>query len=165
MSELSMFEAILIWDKVMSYKDRRDLVKNNWSIASTFRDHPDSVEAIVETPAEQMSDIDMEKLHKALILSERTMYLKKQLAKIDKKAEKQWNKLRKMYNKNDETWVRDLDIMPKHWAIAVQNCDYDQLSFTIKHLLRASYDNNTNRFAGQHMLYGPKLKTMSEIEV
>ena len=122
-------------------------------------------QTIVETPAEQMSDIDMEKLHKALILSERTMYLKKQLAKIDKKAEKQWNKLRKMYNKNDETWVRDLDIMPKHWAIAVQNCDYDQLSFTIKHLLRASYDNNTNRFAGQHMLYGPKLKTMSEIEV
>ena len=58
-----MFEAIMLWDKVLNYEERSELVKNNWSIKEQSRKDGELIDEVCEMTAEHMSEIDLEKLH------------------------------------------------------------------------------------------------------
>ena len=146
-----MYEAIMLWDKVLGYEEREELVRNNWSIKDTTRADGELLNEICDMTAEHMNDNNLEKLHQAMILSPRTMFHKKKLDKIEKKIKVQWNKLRIMYKKKS-TNPRDgdrllaLDILPKSWCYKNAVLEWDKLSYTVKHLLRASYNPISNKF-------------------
>ena len=146
-----MYEAIMLWDKVLGYEEREELVRNNWSIKDTTRADGELLNEICDMTAEHMNDNNLEKLHQAMILSPRTMFHKKKLDKIEKKIKVQWNKLRIMYKKKS-TNPRDgdrllaLDILPKSWCYKNAGLEWDKLSYTVKHLLRASYNPISNKF-------------------
>ena len=146
-----MYEAIMLWDKVLDHEERVELVKNNWSIKDTTRADGEILNEISVMTAEHMNDNNLEKLHQAMILSPRTMFFKKKLDKIEKKIKVQWNKLRIMYKKKS-TNPRDgdrllaLDILPRSWCYKNAGLEWDMLSYTVKHLLRASYNPISNKF-------------------
>ena len=96
-----MYEAIMLWDKVLDYEEREELVKNNWSIKDITRSDGELLNEISDMTAENMGESDLDKLHQAMILSPRTMFHKKKLDKIEKKIKSQWNKLRLMWNKKN----------------------------------------------------------------
>ena len=141
----------MLWDKVLGYEEREELVRNNWSIKDTTRADGELLNEICDMTAEHMNDNNLEKLHQAMILSPRTMFHKKKLDKIEKKIKVQWNKLRIMYKKKS-TNPRDgdrllaLDILPKSWCYKNAGLEWDKLSYTVKHLLRASYNPISNKF-------------------
>jgi hypothetical protein len=144
-----MHEAIMLWDKVLDSEERRDLVINSWSISDTLRTNPECVTEITDTTAENMCNVDLDKLYQAMTLSPRTMYFKRKLTKIEKKIEIQWNQLRAMYNKKTMepgSRLEEQGILPRSWAMKNYRIAYAHLSFTVKHLLRASYNPDTNRF-------------------
>ena len=146
-----MYEAIMLWDKVLVYEEREELVKNNWSIKDTTRSDGELLNEICDMTAEHMSDSDLDKLHQSMILSPRTMFHKKKLDKIEKKIKVQWNKLRLMYNKKsknarDGQLLLSLGILPESWCYKNAGLEWDRLSYTVKQVLRASYDPATNRF-------------------
>ena len=146
-----MYEAIMLWDKVLDYEEREELVKNNWSIKDTTRTDGELLNEICDMTAEHMNESDLDKLHQAMILSPRTMFHKKKLDKIEKKIKLQWNKLRLMYNRgsanaHDGQLLESLDILPQTWCRKNAGLDWDRLSYTVKQVLRASYNPGTNRF-------------------
>ena len=151
-----MFEAIMLWDKVLNYEERSELVKNNWSIKEQSRKDGELIDEVCEMTAEHMSEIDLEKLHQAMILSPRTMFHKKKLDKIEKLIKSQWNKLRLMHPKHivhptgspprEGDYLMQLGILPQGWCHKNAPIEWDNLSYTVKHLLRASYNPSTNRF-------------------
>ena len=151
MNNLSMFEAIMLWDKVLDYEEREELVKNNWSIKDTTRKDGELINEICDMTAEHMSDNDLNKLHQAMTLSPRTMFHKKKLDKIEKKIKQQWNKLRLMWSKKSRSpregdYLMELEILPRTWCHKNAGLEWDRLSFTVKHVLRASYNPLTNKF-------------------
>ena len=146
-----MYEAIMLWDKVLDYEEREELVKNNWSIKDATRTDGELLNEICDMTAENMGESDLDKLHQAMILSPRTMFHKKKLDKIEKKIKLQWNKLRLMYNRgsanaHDGQLLESLDILPQTWCRKNAGLDWDRLSYTVKQVLRASYNPTTNRF-------------------
>ena len=144
-----MYEAIMLWDKVLSYSQRDELVRNNWSIKETTRLDGELLNEICDMTAEHMNDSDLAKLHQAMILSPRTMYFKRKLDKIEKKTKTQWNKLRKMHTTKTAQageLLYELDILPRSWGYKNAVIEWDHLSFTVKHLLRASYNPLSNKF-------------------
>ena len=146
-----MYEAIMLWDKVLSYEERDELVRNNWSIKDTTRSDGELLNEICDMTAEHMNDKDLTKLHQAMILSPRTMFHKKKLDKIEKKTKLQWNKLRLMYKKKGKNpqygdLLLSLDILPRSWVFKNAGLEWEKLSYTIKNVLRTSYNPTTNKF-------------------
>ncbi len=146
-----MYEAIMLWDKVLDYEERYELIKNNWSIKDITRSDGELLNEICDMTAENMGESDLDKLHQAMILSPRTMFHKKKLDKIEKKIKSQWNKLRLMWNKKNGSpregdLLYSLDILPRTWCYKNAGLEWDKLSYTVKQVLRASYNPGTNRF-------------------
>jgi hypothetical protein len=151
MNNLTMYEAILLWDKVLCYEERDELVRNNWSIRDTARTDAELVNEICDMTAEHMSERDLDRLHQSMVLSPRTMFFKKKLDKIETKIKSQWNKLRLMYNKKsrsprDGDLLLSLDILPRTWCLKNAGLEWDKLSYTVKNVLRTSYNPTTNKF-------------------
>ena len=141
----------MLWDKVLDYEEREELVKNNWSIKNATRTDGELLNEICDMTAENMGESDLDKLHQAMILSPRTMFHKKKLDKIEKKIKSQWNKLRLMYNRksrdpHDGDLLLSLGILPESWCRRNAGLEWDRLSYTVKHVLRASFNPATNRF-------------------
>ena len=138
-----MFDCILLWDKVMTVEERKELLETTWACDSDDRTNNESMNLTSSMNADNMDEARRSKLCQALTLSTRTLYFMKRFKKLERKIETQWNKLRKM---NDGQWLIELNILPDGVAANNVNVEYKDLSFTVKHLLRASYVPTTNRF-------------------
>lgn len=163
MSGMTVFDSILIWDKIMTMEQRKELITNCWSVDKKIIEYDENFLPLMEQSGENMSDLDRKKLHQAMTLSPRAMYFKKKLVKLEHQIEKQWNKVRCMRRrtKNSTRSAVDLfDIMPRGLADEVIEINYDNLSFTTKNLLRATYNPDTNRF--ERLGYCCKARTKSE---
>ena len=138
-----MFDTILLWDKVMDNESREDLIKNHWICDREARKNKSKIIITKTMHAENMDSVSLTKLHEAMILSPRTIYFQRKLIKLDKMIERAWNKLCKNH---DKKWLTKLDILPIAVADQNYNRDYDRLSFTVKHILRATYNPVSMKF-------------------
>ena len=122
---------------------REDLIKNHWICDREDRNNKSKITITKTMHAENMDKVSLVKLHEAMILSTRTIYFQKKLIRLEREIETVWNKLRKSHDKN---WLTKLDILPI--AVTKQNHDrdYDKLSFTVKHILRATYNPSNKQF-------------------
>ena len=127
----------------MDTEAREDLIKNHWICDREDRNDKSKRTITKSMHAENMDSVSLTKLHEAMILSSRTLYFQKKLIKLEREIEILWNKLRKSH---DEKWLTKLDILPN--AVTIQNYDreYDKLSFTVKHILRATYNPSSKKF-------------------
>lgn len=138
-----MFDCILLWDKVMTVDERKELLETTWACDTDDRANSEKLQLTSSMNADNMDDKRRSKLCQALALSTRTLYFMKRLKKLERNIEIQWNKLRKM---NGGSWLIELNILPVGVAENNMKLEYKELSFTVKHLLRASYVPTTNRF-------------------
>jgi len=127
----------------MDAEAREDLIKNHWICDREARKNKSKLIITKAMHAENMDTTSLTKLHEAMILSPRTIYFQRKLIKLDQTIERVWNKLSKNH---DKKWITNLDILPI--AVAAQNHDrhYDKLSFTVKHILRATYNPISKKF-------------------
>ena len=138
-----MFDCILLWDKVMTVEERKEILQTTWACDSDDRKNGEMLQLTSSMNADNMDETRRDKLCQALALSTRTLYFMKRLKKLERSIETQWNKLRKM---NNGQWLIDLQILPMSIAKNNITVPYKELSFTVKHLLRASYVPASNRF-------------------
>ena len=127
----------------MDAEAREDLIKNHWICDREDRNNKSKITITKTMHAENMDSMSLTKLHEAMILSPRTIHFQRKLIKLDQMIERVWNKLCKNH---DKKWLTKLDILPI--AVAEQNFDrdYDRLSFTVKHILRATYNPVSMKF-------------------
>ena len=127
----------------MDNEAREDLIKNHWICDREARKNKSKLIITKSMHAENMDSASLIKLHEAMILSPRTIHFQRKLIKLDQVIERVWNRLTKNH---DKKWLLKLDILPM--AVADQNHDrdYDKLSFTVKHILRATYNPASKKF-------------------
>ena len=78
-----------------------------------------------------------------MILSPRTIFFQRKLIKLDQIIERVWNGLTRNH---DKKWLMKLDILPVAVTSQNYNREYDRLSFTVKHILRATYNPISKKF-------------------
>ena len=138
-----------MWDKIMNTEEREYLIGNYMEYD---RENDSKAKAFGETVvmhAENMNDVQLDNLYSAMILSPKTKFYQKKLQEIDQDIEKLWNSMIKKikYTPKGLSLVKFMDgILPDHVMTEQTKRDYNELSFTIKHLLRASYDPSSKRF-------------------
>ena len=127
----------------MDAEAREDLIKNHWICDREKRSDKSKITITKTMHAENMDKVSLVKLHEAMILSPRTIYFQKKLIKLEREIETTWDKLRRSH---DKKWLTNLDILPI--AVAMDNHDraYEKLSFTVKHILRATYNPSSKQF-------------------
>ena len=127
----------------MEHEAREDLIKNHWICERDDRSNKGKITITRAMHAENMEDVSLTKLHEAMILSPRTIYFQRKLIKLEQEIERVWNRL---VRNHDKKWLLKLDILPV--AVTDQNHDreYDRLSFTVKHILRATYNPISKKF-------------------
>jgi hypothetical protein len=99
--------------------------------------------------AENMNDAQLDNLYSAMILSPKTKFYQKKLELVEQNIENLWNGMVKKikYSPKGISLVKFLEgVLPHHVMTEQTQRQYNQLSFTIKHLLRASYSPANNRF-------------------
>ena len=142
-SDLSIFDVVVLWDKVMDAEAREDLIKNHWICDREDRSNKSKITITKSMHAENMNSTSLTRLHEAMILSPRTMYFQKKLIKLEREIESAWNKLRRSH---DKRWLTKLDILPACVSVENHDREYDRLSFTVKHILRATYNPSSKKF-------------------
>lgn len=142
-SDLNIFDAIIMWDKIMDNEAREDLIKNHWICDREVRSDRNKLIITKSMHAENMDSVSLTKLHEAMILSPRTIYFQRKLIKLEQIIGRTWNRLTRNH---DKRWLAKLDILPLAVANQNHNREYDKLSFTVKHTLRATYNPVSKRF-------------------
>ena len=71
MSGMTVFDSILIWDKIMTMEQRKELITNCWSVDKKIIEYDENFLPLMEQSGENMSDLDRKKLHQAMTLSPR----------------------------------------------------------------------------------------------
>ena len=119
----------------MDAEAREDLIKNHWICDREDRSNKSKITITRSMHAENMDKASLTKLHEAMILSPRTIYFQRKLIKLEQIIERVWNGLTRNH---DKKWL----------AVTSQNYDreYDRLSFTVKHILRATYNPISKKF-------------------
>ena len=193
MNDLTIFDTVLIWDKVMNVEEREYLVKNHMMYVDADDKNDEKFEQTVVMHAENMNDYQVGNLYSAMILSPKTKYYQKRLVTIENDIEKSWNEIVKYTSVqipdckncgnrygfepmpgakggtipgkcrckhchydmtaevkgyvNPHKQIKLIEsLLPPIAADENMTRKYDQLSFTIKHILRASYDPATKHF-------------------
>lgn len=127
----------------MDSEAREDLIKNHWICDREDRSNKDKINITRSMHAENMDNLSLTKLHEAMILSPRTIYFQRKLTKLEHEIGTTWNKLRRSH---DKKWIAKLDILPTPVAEENHEREYDKLSFTVKHILRAAYNPISKKF-------------------
>ena len=151
MNDLTVFDTIMIWDKIMDTEERGYLIENYMEFDKENDSKKQSFDQTVIMHAENMNDEHLDNLHSAMILSPKTKFYQKKLATIEQNIEKLWNSLIPNRNHTDHptnsTYSKFMeDILPNNIIAENLTRKYNELSFTVKHILRASYNPKINRF-------------------
>lgn len=154
MSKITMFDSIMLWDKVLSDEDKFAMVDNDWSISEDMRTNDRFVERVIQMNASSMCDEDLDVLHNAMILSPRTIFFMKKLYKLERKIKQVWNRLTFKTNKRGEALITNLGIFSYDCGIEMTGKTYDELGYMAKHVLRMSYNPETNHFVPQGVIKG-----------
>ena len=93
MNDLTIFDTVLIWDKVMNVEEREYLVKNHMMYVDADDKNNEKFEQTVVMHAENMNDYQVGNLYSAMILSPKTKYYQKRLVTIENDIEKSWNEI------------------------------------------------------------------------
>ena len=127
----------------MDSEAREDLIKNHWICDREDRSNKSKINITRSMHAENMDKASLTKLHEAMILSPRTIFFQRKLIKLDQIIERVWNGLTRNH---DKKWLMKLDILPVAVTSQNYNREYDRLSFTVKHILRATYNPISKKF-------------------
>ena len=154
MTEVSLFDAILLWDKILDNTERSQLVTNHWICSCESKKAQNSLDETVAMHAGNMDEITLLRLHEAFKLSTRTIYFQRKLEKLDKRIAAKWNEILEKFRlreKLDDSRYRDVlkyDILPSRVMTAQLEgrYEYEGLHFIIKNMLRASYNPDNGRF-------------------
>ena len=133
----------MLWDKVLNTEDRHQLIRQHWIGDIEDLENEDMISITVGMHAQNMNDSSLLKLCEAFAMSSRTRYFKRKLAKVDNDIKKKWNEIRKI---NNGQRIKELQILPLNIAENNVNRSYDELSFTVKQLLRTMYYPPTKTF-------------------
>ena len=154
MTDISLFDAIIIWDKILDSKERSQLVTNHWICSCENKNDQTKIDETVAMHAANMNEITLLRLHEAFKLSDRTMFFQRKLEKLDDKIEEKWNGIIEKFKSNKQdtdklyTQILKYDILP----IQVMNAQlsggykYDKLSYMIKNMIRESYNPANDKF-------------------
>ena len=139
----------MMWDKIMNTEEREYLVENYMEYDKENDSKNQAFGETVVMHAENMNDVQLDNLYSAMILSPKTKFYQKKLQEIDQDIEKLWNNMvdKIKYSRKGISAGMFLEgILPHHVMTEQTQRKYNQLSFTIKHLLRASYSPANKRF-------------------
>lgn len=153
MNDLTVFDTIMIWDKIMDTEERGYLIENYMEFDKENDSKKQSFDQTVIMHAENMNDEHLDNLHSAMILSPKTKFYQKKLATIEQNIEKLWNSLTCCFWNHTDQRAQGTsfskfmeDILPNNIIAENLTRKYNELSFTVKHILRASYNPKINRF-------------------
>jgi len=154
MTEITMFDSIMLWDKILDNSERSQLVTSHWISSCESRQDQAKVDETIAMKATNMDEMTMLRMHEAFKLSTRTSYFRRKLEKLDVIIAKKWDniisKFKNRTSNTDKAYTNVLkyDILPVQVMNAQLkgNYDFQHLSYIIKNMLRASYNPDNGRF-------------------
>ena len=156
MTEVSLFDAIIIWDKILDNTERSQLVTNHWICSCESKKAQGSLDETVAMHAGNMDEVTLLRLHEAFKLSSRAIFFQRKLEKLDKKIAAKWDEILEKFRQKGKFQEPDkkyksvlkYDILPLQVMEAqiVGGYNYDHLHFIIKNMLRASYNPDNGKF-------------------